>query len=905
MCGASRDGDAGEHVEAREALRRVDLGQGDELRDRGHVVPDAHEDVVQRRFVHTVFGVRLDDDVVEFGEAVELGGERTAVIALQHGKDFPGGDAGALAFRGIEIHAVLREVGVERGAGRTDLRPFPQVVQESGGDLVEVADVAALGVLYEELESVGGAVAGDHRHRGGEDGGFIDVVGLLLDAGHDGVHAVLPAGAQAPVLEPEGEGAVRAALAGDDAEAGGIVVVADFGNLADNFVFDAVHHALGEGEGGAGRGGDVDADDAHVFLGNEAALGRAHGPEEGAGAEEDQYGDDPAVAQEAAGAFDVFAAQGAESGVEGCAEPLPERQRLGFDVGGRGPGVTVTCPSFRFQQQSAEGGTQSQGVEGGDADGDGHGEAELRIEGAGGAADHRDRQEHRHEHQGTRNQCRRHVVHRIHRRLPARLIAQVQLGMHRLHHDDRVIHHDADRQDQCEERQQVDAESHQVEEEEGADERNQRADQRNQGRTGRTQEDEDHQDHQQDGLQQRAHHLLDGRVEEVVGVGHHGVGQVRGEFLRGLLHIFVDLLDNLRGVGTRRLVDGEIGARRVVDLSDELVRLGAQLDARDIPQTQDFAVRQSLDHDVLELLWLLEPPLVAQGVFEGHVGVLAQRTGRRFDVLLRQGGGNVGRHQLVLRHDVRLEPDAHAVVAAAHVDVTHARDAGDRRNEVDLDVVGDEDAVVGAVRAVEGDLLEDVGLALADGDADFVDLGGQLARGAGDAVLDVDRRHVRVGTLLEIDADGGAAAVGRGRLHVGHVLDAVDGFLQGHDDAALHGLGVGAGIVRHHHDGRGRDVGIALDGKGQQSDDPADDQEDGNDRREDGAVDEGLYVHCSAALMTFLMLTGAPSRSRPTPAATMVSPGASPPWTTYSLPLLRGKMSMILDFASPFTIWKT
>ena len=177
--------------------------------------------------------------------------------------------------------------------------------------------------------------------------------------------------------------------------------------------------------------------------------------------------------------------------------------------------------------------------------------------------------------------------------------------MHGLHHDDRVIHHDADRQDQGEECQQVDAESHQVEEEESADERHQRADQRNQGRARRTQEDEDHQDHQQDGFQQRAHHLLDGGVEEVVGVGHHRVGQVRGELLRGLLHILVDLLDDLRSVGARRLVDGEIGARGVVDLPDELVGLGAQLDARDIPQTQDFAVRQGLDHDVLELLRLL------------------------------------------------------------------------------------------------------------------------------------------------------------------------------------------------------------------------------------------------------------------------------------------------------------
>ena len=264
----------------------------------------------------------------------------------------------------------------------------------------------------------------------------------------------------------------------------------------------------------------------------------------------------------------------------------------------------------------------------------------------------------------------------------------------------------------------------------------------------------------------------------------------------------------------------------MVDLADELVGLRPQLDPGHVPQPQDFAVGQGLDHDVLELFGLFETALVAQGVFEGHVGILAQRAGRRLDVLLRQGGGNIRRDKFILGHDVRPEPDTHPIVAAAHVDVAHARDAGDRRDQVDLDVVGDEDAVVGAVRTVERDLLQHVGLALAHRHAHFVDFRRQLSRGARHAVLHVDRRHVRIGPLLEIHADGGTAAVGGGRLHVSHVLDAVDGFFQGHDDAALHGLRVGARVVGHDHDGRRGDVGIALDRKGHQSQDAAQYEED-------------------------------------------------------------------------------
>ena len=251
------------------------------------------------------------------------------------------------------------------------------------------------------------------------------------------------------------------------------------------------------------------------------------------------------------------------------------------------------------------------------------------------------------------------------------------------------------------------------------------------------------------------------------------------------------------------------------------IGFAAQLDVGDVFQAQDRAVGFRQDHDLTELFGRLVTPAVFHRVLERVLRVLAQRTGRRLDVLLGKRGRHVRRNELVLGHDVGFQPDAHRVVGAEGEHLADAVDTLDTRLDVDLRVVRQEEFVVGVVGAVQREDLHHGGLALHGLYTDLSDLGGQLAGGARYLVLYVDGRHVGVDALTEIDRYGGAAD-GCARSHVGHVLHAVDGLFERYDDRLLDRFGAGARIRGAHHDRRGSDVRILLDRQRRKTDQTGD-----------------------------------------------------------------------------------
>ena len=86
--------------------------------------------------------------------------------------------------------------------------------------------------------------------------------------------------------------------------------------------------------------------------------------------------------------------------------------------------------------------------------------------------------------------------------------------------------------------------------------------------------------------------------------------------------------------------------------------------------------------------------LISSAVFE-HISECVRRfgaegSGRGFEVLLREHGRYVGRHEAVFGHLARVEPYSEGVVTSAHVDFADSRDAGEARLYVDLQIVDDE-----------------------------------------------------------------------------------------------------------------------------------------------------------------------------------------------------------------------
>ena len=160
------------------------------------------------------------------------------------------------------------------------------------------------------------------------------------------------------------------------------------------------------------------------------------------------------------------------------------------------------------------------------------------------------------------------LVHAVDARRLARRVAGRDVALDVLHHDDGVVDHDADRQHQAEQREVVEREAEQAHHEERADQRDRDGDDRYDGGAPGLQEQDDHQHHQdhglEDGLDHRLHRLLDelGRIVDdgVLKPGREALGDVR---IGAILSPVVSALEPGRWntASTTRDVAVEIGVR--------------------------------------------------------------------------------------------------------------------------------------------------------------------------------------------------------------------------------------------------------------------------------------------------------------------------------------------------------
>ncbi len=468
-------------------------------------------------------------------------------------------------------------------------------------------------------------------------------------------------------------------------------------------------------------------------------------------------------------------------------------------------------------------------------------DGELAVELALDAGDQRRRDEHGREDEGDGEQGSADLVHGLVCRLPRReTLAQVALDV--LDHDDRVVDHDADRQHQPEQRQVVQAEAQGRHDGEGADQRDRDRDDRDDRRAPSLQEQDDDDDDQRHGLEDGLDDLVDRLLDELGRVVDDVVVEARREPLPELLHGALDLGRGRQRVGAGQLEDAQGRGGAVVEIGVAQIVLGAELDAGDVADARDPAVGIGLDDDVLELAHVLEPAQRLDAELEG-AGVghrqLIEAARRHLDVLALDRVDHVGRGEIELGHPLRVEPDAHRVVARAeHLDVADAVQAGQHVLDLQRGVVGDVELVERPVRRVEMDHHHQVGRVLLGRDAAPAHLVRQLRLGDRHAVLDQHLRLVEVGAEREGDGDLDVAVSRRLGDHVEHVLDAVDLLLERRRHGLGHDLGRGARVARGDHDGRRRHLGILGD-RQREVGDAADQRDDDRDHgREDRPVDE-------------------------------------------------------------------
>ena len=271
---------------------------------------------------------------------------------------------------------------------------------------------------------------------------------------------------------------------------------------------------------------------------------------------------------------------------------------------------------------------------------------------------------------------------------------------------------------------------------------------------------------------------MDGSIQELVDIhrGHY-LDSFRCLFLEAV-EFLLNRLDGLGGVGTGTLHHHGGHACLAVGGGVEAVGETAKLHVGHVAEAENLAVRGGADYYVLEFLFILKASFVAHHVLIALVSVLAELARGRFNVLFGKCGGDVGRHQAVLGHYIRLKPDTHRIVGAEHHGLAHAVDSLDVGNYVDSKIVLYEflRVLVGIRVYVEHHQLRT--LTFVCDDTYLIHFRGEEAGGFGHAVLNVDCRHVRVCARLEIYLDLCRTVVGRRRIHIVHVLGAVDLFLE-------------------------------------------------------------------------------------------------------------------------------
>lgn len=158
------------------------------------------------------------------------------------------------------------------------------------------------------------------------------------------------------------------------------------------------------------------------------------------------------------------------------------------------------------------------------------------------------------------------------------------------HHNDGVVHQQADGQDHAEHGQGVDGKTERGQDPEGTQQYHRNRHGGDDGGTEVLQEQEHHQEHQHDRFDQGVYYTGDRFGDHRRGViGHHRLHARREErFQRG--HGFTDGLGGVEGVGTRCQLDRHTGCRLAVELRTDAVVLAAQFDTGNVTQADLRAI---------------------------------------------------------------------------------------------------------------------------------------------------------------------------------------------------------------------------------------------------------------------------------------------------------------------------
>jgi len=792
----------------------LDLGH----RAQRHHVPAAVADLQTPHVVepHAVPGVGLDVHLPGASKQVDVVDIHPAQLDLQGVEDFVQRHAHRLALGAIDVDVQLGRIGSEgrEHAGQARrLIALPHQLVRLG---LEGRKAFVTAVLKHDLEAAAGSQAAHGRRLHDGTVGRLDLLGEPPpERGRDRIGPQL---GRLPFLERledhedvphvravDAQGVGHSAVAEHVGHALG--AAGDLADLRQRFVGPLQRRGIGQLD----RGQQV----ALVLLRDEP---RGHAVEAPAGQVDQPRVDHQHQQADPQRPADQPSVAGERHGEDPVEQPEEPAQQAMDD-----PGQGILLGVLGLQEDRAQGRAERQRVHRRQERGAGDGQGELAEEPPGNSGDEHAGEEHRGQNQADGHQRPRDFGHRLVGRGP-RSQAALDVMLGGLDDHDRVIDHDADGQDQAEERERIDGEAQGGHGGERADDRHRHGDQRDQRRTPVLQEHEDHDRHQDHGVQERLEDLVDRLADVGRGVVVDAVVDPLGKLLLEFGHLGLDRVGRVQGVGAGQLGDGQTGRRVLVHVNLDVLAAGAQLDAADVAQPRDPPAAVGLDDDLGELLRIGEPPQGRHGVLEVDAAGgrrLAELPGRDLDVLFPERLDHVPDGHPPRGEACRIQPDPHAVLLLPKdARFSHAVEPGQLLDHLNRRVVAQVQLVVAPVGRVEVDEHDQVGRPLLRGHPDLPHHLGERGEGDRDAVLDEHLGHVQVRAHLERDRQRVAAVVARLGRHVQHVFHAVDLLL----DRRRHGVGqhlrAGPGIRASDLHGRRRDLGVLRNGQREQSGQP-------------------------------------------------------------------------------------
>ncbi len=338
----------------------------------------------------------------------------------------------------------------------------------------------------------------------------------------------------------------------------------------------------------------------------------------------------------------------------------------------------------------------------------------------------------------------------------ARVESGRDITLHVLHHDDRVVDDDADREHQSEQGEIVQREPEQRHEEEGTDQRHRNGDDRNDGRAPSLQEQDHDQHDEKDRLEDGFLDGVDRLLDELGRIVDDGVLDAGRKATRELIHRGDDALGCRQCVRARPLEDPERHRGIAVEIRIARIVLRGELDAGHVAQPH-HRIGGLFHHDVVKFIGVGEAPQRLHRDLKrallGHRRLI-EHAGGNLDVLALQSKDDVGRGQADRLQAVGIDPNAHRIVAAAEDrDRADAVDAGQNIRDRERRVIGNEQGVARLVGRIEVNDQQQVGRFLRHGHADIAHVARQARLRDGNAVLHLHLSDVEIGAEIEAHVD--------------------------------------------------------------------------------------------------------------------------------------------------------